>query len=168
MSRGTEETTFLGNLFSSTLYKRNQGRLVRRLTAISIAGIVAFGCWSLSAWVENSPQIAELSRPRWIPSFLPGVQMAIPTVIALAGIWFAFRIVNYPPFANFLVSVEAEMDKVSWASVEYLKRATAVVLCTMMFLGAVLWVYDFLWFQLFTAIGILDAGALSGSSPPSG
>ncbi|MBL8851744.1 MAG: preprotein translocase subunit SecE [Planctomycetaceae bacterium] len=157
MSRGTEEATFLGNLFSGALYKRNQGRLVRRLTAIAIAGIVAFGCWALSAWVENSTQTEGLSA--W-------AQMAIPTVIAVAGIWFAFRVVNYPPFANFLVSVEAELDKVSWASVDYLKRATAVVVCTMMFLGAVLWVYDFLWFQLFTAIGILDAGALSGSTPP--
>ena len=32
-----------------------------------------------------------------------------------------------PTFANFLISVEAEMDKVSWATWGYLKRATAVV-----------------------------------------
>jgi preprotein translocase subunit SecE len=154
MSR-VEETTFLGNLFSGALYKRNQGRLVRRLSAIAFAGTILYGCWSLSAWIENSPQTT--SWPR-------SAQMAVPTALALAGIWFAFRVVNYPPFANFLVSVEAEMDKVSWASIDYLKRATAVVLCTMTFLGVVLWMYDFLWFQLFTAIGILDAGALSGTS----
>lgn len=153
MSRGPEEATFWGNLFSTALYKRNQGRLVRRLTAIAIAAIVLFGCWSLSAWLETSPLTANLSQ---------GVQRAIPTVVpallSLAGIWLAFRAVNYPPFANFLVSVEAEMDKVSWAGVDYLKRATAVVLVTMVFLGAVLWIYDLLWYEFFTTIGILDSG----------
>src|SRR5262245_16118759 len=150
MSRGIEETSFLGNLLSGSMFKRNQGRLVRRLTAIAIAAVVLYGCWSLSAWIENSPTTAGLSR---------NVQMLIPTMIALAGMWFAFRVVNYPPFANFLVSVEAEMDKVSWADLDYLKRAAAVVLCMMVFLGFVLALYDFLWFQLFSAIGILDAGS---------
>jgi len=149
MARGQDEATFLGNLFSATLFKRNQGRLVRRLTAIAVAVIALFGCWSLSAWVETSPVTASLSR---------NLQMAIPALLAVAGIWLAFRMVNYPPFANFLVSVEAEMDKVSWADVDYLKRATAVVLCTMLFLGAVLWVYDLMWYELFTTIGILDSG----------
>jgi preprotein translocase subunit SecE len=149
MSRGPEDTTFWGNLFSAVLFKRNQGRLVRRLTAIAIAAIVLFGCWSLSAWLETSPLTAELSRNALI---------AIPTLVAVAGVWLAFRTVNYPPFANFLISVEAEMDKVSWADVNYLKRATAVVLCTMVFLGAVLWVYDLMWYEFFTFIKILDAG----------
>lgn len=149
MSRGLEDTSFLGNLFSGAMFKRNQGRLVRRLTAIAIAAVVLYGCWSLSTWVENSPMTEGLS---------PLARMAIPTAIALAGIWFAFRVVNYPPFANFLVSVEAEMDKVSWADWDYLKRAATVVVCTMVFLGVVLAVFDFLWFQLFTAIKVLDAG----------
>jgi preprotein translocase subunit SecE len=149
MSRGPDEATFLGNLFSTTLFKRNQGRLVRRLTAIAIAAITVFGCWSLSAWVETSPTTASLSR---------NLQLAIPTAVGLIGIWMAFRVINYPPFANFLISVEAEMDKVSWADVDYLKRATAVVLVTMVFLGAVLWLYDLMWYEFFTTIGILDSG----------
>ncbi|MFO1092030.1 MAG: preprotein translocase subunit SecE [Planctomycetaceae bacterium] len=158
MSRGIEETSFLGNLFSGSMFKRNQGRLVRRLTAIAIAAVVLYGCWSLSGWIENSPTTSGLSR---------NLQMLIPTAIALAGMWFAFRVVNYPPFANFLVSVEAEMDKVSWADWDYLKRAAAVVLCMMVFLGFVLALYDFLWVSLFTAIGILDPGGPS-ASPPGG
>lgn len=157
MSRGPDETTFVGNLFSASLYKRNQGRLVRRLTAIAIAATALFGCWSLSAWVETSPLTENLSR---------NLQLGIPTVLAVFGIWVAFRTVNYPTFANFLISVEAEMDKVSWADFNYLKRATAVVLCTMVFLGAVLWLYDLMWLQLFTTIGILDSGP--PTPPPAG
>jgi preprotein translocase subunit SecE len=161
MSRGPEEATFWGNLFSTTLFKRNQGRLVRRLTAIAVAAIILFGCWALSAWLETSPLSANLSQraQRAIPT-------VVPAILSVAGIWLAFRTVNYPPFANFLVSVEAEMDKVSWADADYLKRATAVVLCTMLFLGVVLWVYDLMWYELFTSIGILDAGP--PTPPPAG
>jgi preprotein translocase subunit SecE len=159
MSRGLEDTTFLGNLFSGAFFKRNQGRLVRRLTAIAVAVVVAFGCWSFAAWMENSTVTEGLS---------PLVQTTVPIVVALIGFWLAFRIVNYPPFANFLISVEAEMDKVSWADWPYLKRATAVVLCTMVFLGVVLAVYDLIWFKLFTLIGILDASPLDETVPPGG
>ena len=159
MARGLENTTFLGNLFSSAFFKRNQGQLVRRLTAIAVAAVVGFGWWSFAAWMENSSVTSDLSR---------SVQLTTPAILALAGFWLAFRIVNYPPFANFLISVEAEMDKVSWADWAYLKRATAVVLCTMVFLGFVLAVYDMLWFELFTLIRILDPGSAGDVPPPGG
>lgn len=155
MSRGADDVSFTANLFSGSLFKRNQGRLVRRLTGIAIAAIVLFGAWTLSVWVETSTTLSD--APRW-------VQTGLPVVVGLFGLWLAFRTVHYPRFANFLVSVEAEMDKVSWADTDYLKRATAVVLCTMVFLGTILWVYDFFWFRLFSLIHILDADALSGAS----
>ena len=153
MSRGTDDISFTANLLSAKLFKRNQGRLVRRLTGLGIAAIVLFGAWTLSVWVETSPALADLPR---------SAQLTIPVVVGLVGLWFAFRTVHYPRFANFLISVEAEMDKVSWADASYLKRATTVVLCTMLFLGTVLWLYDFFWFRLFSLIHILDADALSG------
>ena len=82
--------------------------------------------------------------------------------VALVGLWLAFRLVNYPRFANFLIAVEGEMDKVSWSDQDYLKRATGVVLGTMLLLGMILWGYDFFWFRLFSLIRILDADALGG------
>ena len=92
MSRGLEDTTFLGNLFTGTFFKRNQGRLVRRVTAIAVAVVVAFGSWSFSAWMENSTVTSDLPRL---------VQTLVPLVVALAGFWLAFRVVNWPQFANF-------------------------------------------------------------------
>ena len=150
MSRGKEETTFLANLFSAEMFKRNQGRLVRRLTAIAVAGTLLIGCWVMS----NTNMIMEAGRP---------VQLGVPAALAALSLWFAFRLVNLPRFANFLISVEAEMDKVSWADQSYLVRATGVVISFMFVLGAILWTYDFLWFRLFSAIHILDADALQGA-----
>lgn len=150
MSRGKDDTTFVASLLSVSQYKRNQGRMARRLTAIAVAVIVLIGCWTLS----NTTTLTQLERP---------ARIAVPTILALLGLWISYRLVNYPRFADFLVSVEAEMDKVSWADIEYLKRATAVVLGVMLFLGLVLSLYDLFWLEFFSRIGILDQSALEGA-----
>ena len=72
------------------------------------------------------------------------------------GGWIIFRLLHYPRFADFLISVEAEMDKVTWASKDQLIQATIVVISTMLFLGMLLFVYDLLWMKLFQAIGFLE------------
>lgn len=144
MSRGKDDTTFAASLLSVSPYKRNQGRMARRLTALAVAAIALVGCWTLS-------QTA-------LSQFEPPVRVGIPSLLACLALWTAYRLVNYPRFADFLVSVEAEMDKVSWADFEYLKRATAVVLGVMLFLGVVLSLYDIFWWEVFTRIGVLESG----------
>lgn len=36
--------------------------------------------------------------------------------LGVVGIWFGYRLVNWPRFADFLISVEAELNKVSVAN----------------------------------------------------
>jgi preprotein translocase subunit SecE len=48
------------------------------------------------------------------------------------------------------------MNKVSWASKDELYRATIVVLSTMFFLALVLWVYDFIWLNVLSFLGIIQ------------
>lgn len=146
MSRGKEEVAFLPSLLSGALFKRTQGRLTRQLTAVALGAIVLIGCWILSKTV-----LTEYER---------GVQLGVPAALAAVGLWLVFRLVNYPRFANFLISVEGEMDKVSWADAEYLKRATLVVIGMMFALSAVLLLYDTIWLNLFSWLGVLDLEAL--------
>ena len=47
--------------------------------------------------------------------------------MAVAG-WICYRLVNFPGFADFLIAVEAEMNKVSWPTRTELFRASMVVL----------------------------------------
>jgi preprotein translocase subunit SecE len=148
MPRETDDPTFLQNLLSGTMFKRNQGRLVRRLTLIALASIVLIGSWTMSKTILSQTDVVPRQVVVWS--------------VALIGLWLAFRFVNYPRFANFLIAVEGEMDKVSWSDQDYLKRATGVVLGTMLLLGMILWGYDFFWFRLFSLIHILDADALGG------
>lgn len=84
------------------------------------------------------------------------ISFGIPTLLFFIGVWITWRAINFPPAADFLVSVEAEMDKVSWPDRQELFRATVVVLVTMIFLGAVLFSYDLFWIWLFQSIGILQ------------
>jgi preprotein translocase subunit SecE len=49
-----------------------------------------------------------------------------------------------PTFADFLISVEGEMNKVSWPSRSELFRASLVVILVIFFLAALLFGYDFI------------------------
>ena len=141
MARKVEGPTFWGNLLAVGLYKRNQGRLTRQLTAAGIALVMFFGAWTLS----QGP----------MSGYDPPVRVGVPLILSAIGLWLAFRVVNLPAFADFLISVEAEMDKVTWSSRQELYRATAVVITTMVLLGAILLMYDFLWVWFFTVVRIL-------------
>ncbi len=148
MARATDNASFLSVLASGALYKRNQGRLARQLTGLSVVAVVLFGAWSMSNTI-----LSEYDR---------AISLGVPFAFALLGIWVAYRLVNYPKFADFLISVEAEMDKVSWPDRAYLVRATGVVLMVMILMGAYLAVWDIVWFQFFDFIGFLDIEALRG------
>jgi preprotein translocase subunit SecE len=51
-------------------------------------------------------------------------------------------VVNIPSFADFLISVEGEMNKVSWPSRGELFRASVVVILVIFFLAFLLFAYD--------------------------
>jgi preprotein translocase subunit SecE len=66
----------------------------------------------------------------------------IPLVLLAVGLWASFRIVQIPTFAEFLISVENEMNKVSWPSRGELFRASLVVILVIFFLAGILFAYD--------------------------
>ena len=84
------------------------------------------------------------------------IPLGIPMFLSVLGVWVIYRAMNYRRFADFLISVEAEIDKVSWSSKQELKRATVVVLITMVFLGFILFIYDMFWQWFFELIRFLQ------------
>lgn len=138
-----DTTAAVGSTFTSaSSYKPNQGRLARRLTGGAIAVIAFFGAWGLqSSYFADSPSVL-----KWI----------LPGLVLVGGLWFAFRMINQPKFAEFLISTESEVEKVNWPDREYVHRATIVVIVTMLAMGTVLFLYDLVWQTLFEAIGFLD------------
>ncbi|WP_437188001.1 preprotein translocase subunit SecE [Planctomicrobium sp. SH668] len=160
MAKAKAEASLVGELFQGRLFKPTQGRIVRQITALAVAGFFVAIAWRMHVTILSDIQdVFRLGVPGTALGFdIPGwiVRNGLPGVIAAAGCWFAFRLVNWPEFANFLISVEAEMDKVTWATWEYLYRATIVVLVVMLFLGGYLFLCDILWQQLFAFVGFLD------------
>ena len=128
--------------FHTAVYKPNQGRIVRQITALTIWVIVALGCWRLYATLGSSLETGSYLIP------------SIPLVLLAAGVWIGYRLVNWPRFADFLIAVEAEMNKVTWPSKDELIRASIVVIFTIFFLAMALFVFDVVWQTIFNALGV--------------
>jgi len=131
-------------LFRFGFYKRNQGRIARQSTFYSFAVIVALGVWqlhqSLSAYVGD----VAVNNPGWSVPKQRLVEYGIPLLVLALGLWASFRVVQIPTFADFLISVEGEMNKVSWPSRTELFRASLVVILVIFFMAGILFGYDLL------------------------
>jgi len=138
--------SFFANLVRADRYKPVQGQLARRLTTIALAIVVILGLVQLFYALNDLPKTS---------------QLAIPAIVgALLG-WLLYRVVEFPPFVEFLIATEAEMNKVSWTSRDELKRATLVVLITVSVMAIFLFGVDFLWQFLLKLIGVLRIGDTS-------
>ena len=138
------------DLFQLGVYKRNQGRIVRQVTFAALAITLLLAAWHLWAVLQN--------RSGFLWSYLPGMeflQYLIPGLVLLVGLWISYRLVNYPQFADFLIAVEAEMNKVSWPSKTELIRSSLVVIFMMFFLAFILFGFDLVWRALFQALGVV-------------
>ena len=114
-------------LFRFGFYKRSQGRIARLATFYALVVIVVLGCWRMSQYYSEQDAVLHY--------YVPAAFLAI-------GLWASFRVVQMPAFADFLISVEGEMNKVSWPSRGELFRASLVVILVIFFLAALLFAYD--------------------------
>ncbi len=149
--KSVAQASFLQDLFQFGVYKRNQGRVARQVTFAALAGTLLLAAWNLWAALQN--------QSGFLWKRLPGMeywQFLIPAVLLLAGLWICYRLVNYPQFADFLIAVEAEMNKVSWPSRSELIRSSLVVIFLMFFLAWVLFGFDILWRAVFKALGVVS------------
>jgi preprotein translocase subunit SecE len=142
---------FLQELARGEIYKRTQGKMARQLTCIAVwvaAALLAYRVYifrnSLWAFVEN-----------WGAGASTYLGYGAPVVILAIGFWLGYRIVNYAPFADFLIAVEAEMSKVSWPTQQQLMRASAVVIILILGLTVIVFVYDLLLRYILLKLGIV-------------
>ena len=102
---------------SAGLYKRSQGRITRQVTfaalALAVASSALGGCDDLQLATGTAVR-------RWL--------CPVCGALAVVGLGWRIALVNLPSFADFLIAVEAEMNKVSWPTRSELFRASLVVL----------------------------------------
>ena len=163
--KSTSQPGGIRHFLSFGLYKRNQGRITRQISFSVLAVVIALAAWRLNVtlYAKESWLSARLAQWQWL-STLIGVKdqaffdIAIAYTVSITtlvlGIFIAYRVVNMPRFGDFLISVEAEMNKVSWPSRGELIRSTIVVIAVIFFLALTLFTYDLAWSSLFKAFGI--------------
>lgn len=136
--------SFLQDMFQFGVYKRSQGRVTRQVTFITLAGLFAIAAWRLWAFLIQAGD---------------GMRYGLAGLLLVGGLWFSFRIVNYPRFADFLIAVEAEMNKVSWPTRPELVRSAIVVIVVILALAGILFAYDLFWQFVFSenVLGILKS-----------
>ncbi|MBI2477189.1 MAG: preprotein translocase subunit SecE [Planctomycetia bacterium] len=133
-------SSFVGEIFHVGLYKPSQGRITRQVTCAVLWIVIALASLRLYQTLYEANV--------W--------QYVGPLVLLVVGFWASYRAVNFPQFADFLIAVEAEMNKVSWPSRGELIRSSVVVIFVIFMLAIVLFGYDVLWQYLFkNVLGVL-------------
>jgi preprotein translocase subunit SecE len=135
---------FFLNLIRTDLYKPLQGWNARLYTAIGLGLVVVLGIYQVYKALQDSAPL--------------GTRLGVPAALLAVLGWLIFRIVQYPPFVEFLIATEAEMNKVSWTSRADLKRATSVVLVTVALMSLYLFGVDWVWSNLLQFLGVLKFG----------
>lgn len=135
-----------------TTYKKTQGRPTRQ---IALCVVVVCLSWLLVS-------AAALTRPALKGTFeLVGIGPAIGWLclcVVLVGVsgLVSFGILNRPRWADFLISVQAEIDKVTWPSKAEVRKATMVVLVLLVSMAVVIFLFDAIWQWVFKTIGFLQ------------
>ena len=131
---------FFHELMHVGVYKRTQGRITRQISFAALMLAITLGLLRLSSTLAGTG---------------PGYQYALPLLLLAATAWMSYRLVNVPGVADFLIAVEAEMNKVSWPTRAELFRASIVVLIMMFALAFYLGGCDVFWNLLLRGLGVL-------------
>ncbi len=119
------------------IYKRGQGKYTRLYSAFGGILIVGLGCFQLYT------KLQALDFGLWVETMVP---VALFMILSVLVLW----IVNRPTVADFMISAEGEMKKVSWSSKKEIAVSTFVVIVVVVGMAALLGVTD-LGLQLFFA-----------------
>lgn len=158
------ETLDAAGWFEARAYKRTQGVKVRRLTILGVLLLLGTGIYTLlhnnvighHHWNVSLP----FSNGAFI-TLLPDAHITVPLILIALSLWFAWRLVNYPVFADFLIATEAEINKVSWTPRARLIQDTIVVLVTVFIITMFLFIVDVFWGWILSRdlIGVLPGEA---------
>jgi len=116
------------------IYKRGQGKYTRLWSAFGAAIVVAIGCLGLYRKLEAASWFSTRTT-LWIATMVPA---GLLVVLSLVIFWLA----NKPSVADFMISAEGEMKKVSWSSRQEIAVSTFIVIVVVIIMSALLGTTD--------------------------
>jgi preprotein translocase subunit SecE len=123
------------------IYKRGQGYYTRLWSGMAAFVVASSGCYVL--WRK-----LVVINNLWVKTLVP------------VGLWAGFSLLifwlmNKPAMADFMISAEGEIKKVSWSSRREITVSTLIVICVVVLMAAMLFTADMLFKSLFMyVIGI--------------
>jgi preprotein translocase subunit SecE len=154
---GNAGSSFVAELFQGRLYKPTLGRIARQLTCGAVWLVFAIAAWR---WYDSNYIFSWFSYDaagnlvHTYDATISVLRYLLPGLLLVVGLWVGYRLVNYPKFADFLIAVEAEMNKVTWPSQGELIRSSMVVILLLLSMTFLLFVFDIAWFYFFKMLGI--------------
>jgi preprotein translocase SecE subunit len=147
--------------FHGTAFKASQGVRVRRGTVVGVLTLGICGIYTLvthrvfgfeqpplilhNDWYWNVPFTEALADVPYKIPLMFKIHALMPVLLSIALLLFAWRLVNVPAFADFLIATEAEINKVSWTTRRRLIQDTIVVLVTVFLMTMFLFFVDIFW-----------------------
>jgi preprotein translocase subunit SecE len=125
-------------------YKWGQGKDTRLYSAVTIAVIAAIGCWRLHEKLKATMDTTQ-TLGLWLSICVP---LGLIAVIAGLLYWLS----NRPSVADFLISAEGELKKVSFSSKREIAVSTTVVIVVVLLMSAMLGAADFIFDLFFTSV----------------
>ena len=129
-----------------TVYKKGQGYWTRMGTAAGAALLILLTAYQiyiyLPTWIDNPARAKDIAI---------GVAVAFTVVLGVL----AWRLMNKPSNADFLIATDSEMKKVNWTSRRELIGSTKVVVFFMFLIALFLFVVDLVFWSLFYFINVL-------------
>ncbi len=129
-------------MLQCNIHRGMQGRLVRNVVLVALWIFVAVVCQSVYGAVSEY--------------FGTMVTIASVAFVAVSAGWVAFRLIQHPPVADFLIDVQIESSKVSWCTWPELRRTTIIVLAAMIAFSAYLFACDISWQFVLRSLSILN------------
>ncbi len=125
------------------IYKKSQGKYTRLCTAFALALIVVLGCYRLYNILDAVQWGLSQRTSMWVATM-------VPTALMVLLCLFIFWLVNKPKVADFMISAEGEMKKVSWSSRQEIIVSTIIVIIVVILMAVLLGLTDLIFQILFS------------------
>lgn len=119
---------------SMQIYKPGQGKYTRLVSGLSVAVVVAIGCWRLYE------MLAATDWSAWIVFLVPLIVFGVAAVVT-------YWLLNKQSVADFMIASEGELKKVNWSSRKEVAVSTFVVIIVVVAMAMLLGATDMV-FQL--------------------
>jgi preprotein translocase SecE subunit len=119
------------------IYKRDQGKYTRLGTGVILVVLIGLGCFQLYRLLDGT------DVGLWVKTMVPA-----GLFVVLGGL--SFWLVNLHTVADFMISAEGEMKKVSWSSRKEIAVSTFIVILVVSLVAILLGVTDLIFQMFFT------------------